>query len=46
MKTKSIQVVDGPGVSDFMPVYDLHHNLDDLQTDTTCKILMDSDMVS
>ena len=42
-KTRSMPI-DGSGVSsDFLPMYDLHH--DNSQTDT-CKILMDSDMVS
>ena len=43
MQAKSMQI-DQPGGSDFLPMCDLQH--DNSQTDTTCKILMDSDMVS
>ena len=43
--TKSMQI-DGQGASDYLPMYNPHHDMDNPQTDTTCKILMDSDMVS
>lgn len=47
-ESSSMQMhVDGPIGDDFLPMHnmhDLHH--DNSQTDTMCKILMDSDMVS
>ena len=55
-ESSSMQMhVDGPIGDDFLPMHNMHHfhyvlassfHHDNSQTDTICKILMDSDMVS